>query len=93
MSETKPRLRRYVATGIVYLALVASVFGINLSRSRTTAASGGIAAEPEAPRVSSTKPYCSLTTNRTYSPNDLGGRHVGFNVPPRRRGPRHAAAD
>src|SRR6266403_239279 len=69
MSETNPRLRRYVATGIIYLALVASVFGFNLIRTRTTTA----AAPPAAPGVEaipSTKPYFSLTTNRSYSPNE-----------------------
>ena len=32
MSEANPRVRRYLATGIVYLALVASVFGFNIIR-------------------------------------------------------------
>ncbi|HXI61746.1 MAG TPA: hypothetical protein VNF70_03515, partial [Pyrinomonadaceae bacterium] len=70
MSENSPRVRRYIATGIVYLALVASVFGFNIIRSRTTPASAAPAAEPETPTVASTKPYFSLTTNRTYSPNE-----------------------
>ncbi|HEY0347822.1 MAG TPA: MG2 domain-containing protein [Pyrinomonadaceae bacterium] len=70
MSETSPRLRRYIATGIVYLALVASVFGFNIIRSRAIPASAAPAAEPETPTVASTKPYFSLTTNRTYSPNE-----------------------
>jgi hypothetical protein len=70
MSENSPRVRRYIATGIVYLALVASVFGFNVVRSRTTPASAAPAAESETPTVSSTKPYFSLTTNRTYSPNE-----------------------
>ena len=70
MSEKSPRVRRYVATGIVYLALVASVFGFNIIRARTTPASVAPAAESETPTVSSTKPYFSLTTNRTYSPNE-----------------------
>jgi hypothetical protein len=34
VSDTKPRLTRYLATAIIYLALVASVFGFNLIRSR-----------------------------------------------------------
>src|SRR3954470_17002571 len=69
MSENSPRVRRYIATGIVYLALVASVFGFNVMRARTTPA----AAQPEqpaAPSVSTTKPYFSLVTNKTYSPNE-----------------------
>ena len=70
MSETNPRVRRYIATGIVYLALVASVFGFNVIRSRATPASAAPVAESETPTVSSTKPYFSLTTNRTYSPNE-----------------------
>ena len=40
MSDTNPRTRRYVATGIIYLALVASVFGFNVIRARTRAAAG-----------------------------------------------------
>src|SRR3954470_17357763 len=69
MSENSPRVRRYIATGIVYLALVASVFGFNVMRARTTPA----AAQPEqpaAPTLATTKPYFSLTTNRSYSPNE-----------------------
>src|SRR5437764_14268907 len=69
MSETNPRVRRYVATAVVYLALVASVFGFNIIRNRTTPATV-TAAAPETPTVSSTKPYFSLTTNKTYSPNE-----------------------
>src|SRR5256885_10607695 len=70
MSETNPRVRRYLATGIIYLALVASVFGFNIIRSRAVPASAALAAEPVAPAVAGTKPYFSLTTNRTYSPNE-----------------------
>src|SRR5438874_10797006 len=70
MSETSPRLRRYVATGIIYLALVASVFGFNIIRSRAIPATAAPAAEAETPTVASTKPYFSLTTNKTYSPNE-----------------------
>jgi hypothetical protein len=70
MSENSPRVRRYVATAIIYLALAASVFGFNIIRSRTTTAVAPIAAEPETPKVASTKPYFSLTTNKTYSPNE-----------------------
>src|SRR5690349_21097605 len=69
MSETNPRVRRYVATAIVYLALVASVFGFNIMRARTTPATAEVTGE-STPTVSSTKPYFSLTTNRTYSPNE-----------------------
>src|SRR5205823_14523649 len=69
MSDTNPRVRRYVATAVVYLALAASVFGFNIIRNRTTPATG-TAAAPETPTLSSTKPYFSLTTNRTYSPNE-----------------------
>src|SRR5690242_10557089 len=69
MSESNPRIRRYVATAIVYLALVASVFGFNVIRNRTTPVIP-TAAAPETPSVSSTKPYFSLTTNKTYSPNE-----------------------
>ncbi|PYS23835.1 MAG: hypothetical protein DMF72_07655 [Acidobacteria bacterium] len=70
MSETNPRVRRYVATAVIYLALVASVFGFNMMRARTTLASAELSGETPAPTVSSTKPYFSLTTNRTYSPNE-----------------------
>jgi alpha-2-macroglobulin len=69
MSDTNPRARRYVATAAVYLALVASVFGFNVIRNRTTPAVQ-VAAAPETPTVSTTKPYFSLTTNKTYSPNE-----------------------
>ena len=62
-------VRRYVATAAVYLALVASVVGFNVIRNRTTPATS-TAAAPETPTVSSTKPYFSLTTNKTYSPNE-----------------------
>ena len=34
MSETHLYLRRYVATGVVYLALVGSVLGFNVIRAR-----------------------------------------------------------
>jgi uncharacterized protein YfaS (alpha-2-macroglobulin family) len=69
VSET--RIRRYLATGIVYLALVASVFGFNVIRARTTpAATEPAAAAAETPTVSITTPYFSLTTNRSYSPNE-----------------------
>src|SRR5580765_1925556 len=70
MSDTNPRVRRYVATGIVYLALVASVFGFNMMRARTTPASAELNGETPAPTVPSTKPYFSLTTNKSYSPNE-----------------------
>lgn len=70
MSDTNPRLTRYIATAIVYLALVASVFGFNVIRSRA-ARNAAQPPQPEAPpTVSSTKPYFSLTTNRSYSPNE-----------------------
>src|SRR5918993_221437 len=69
MSDTSSRARRYIATGIIYLALVASVFGFNMIRARTAPPAEASAA-PEVPSVSSTKPYFSLTTNRTYSPNE-----------------------
>ena len=69
MSETNPRLRRYLATAAIYLALGASVFGFNVIRSRAARAAAGTPA-PETPAVVSTKPYFSLTTNRTYSPNE-----------------------
>jgi alpha-2-macroglobulin len=63
------KIRRYLATVIFYLVLVASVFGFNIIRARTTPP----ATQPkvaETPTVSSAKPYFSLTTNRSYSPNE-----------------------
>lgn len=69
MSETNSRSRRYLATAAIYLALAASVFGFNLIRARA-ARSAAQPAQPEIPTVVSTKPYFSLTTNRTYSPNE-----------------------
>ncbi|HKU75573.1 MAG TPA: MG2 domain-containing protein [Pyrinomonadaceae bacterium] len=63
------KIRRYLATGIIYLALVASVFGFNIIRART-APPPTPPAEEKPPTVSTTKPYFSLTTNRSYSPNE-----------------------
>jgi alpha-2-macroglobulin len=63
------KIRRYLATGIIYLALVASVFGFNIIRARTTPPPKQPTVS-EAPTVSSSKPYFSLTTNRSYSPNE-----------------------
>ena len=66
--SNNPRLGRYLATAAIYLAVVLSAFGFNIIRSR--------AARPEAvpgppePTVVSSKPYFSLTTNRSYSPNE-----------------------
>src|SRR5437899_7173065 len=66
MSATSSGLRRYLATAIVYLALVASVFGFNVIRSR--AAKTQPPTNEVAPTTpSTTRPYFSLTTNRTYS--------------------------
>src|SRR2546430_11826907 len=69
VSETNFRLRRYAATAAMYLALAASVFGFNVIRARTLPLPAQ-PAPPEKPSVSSTRPYFSLTTNRTYSPNE-----------------------
>ena len=69
MPENKPNARRYLATAIVYLALVASVLGFNAIRSR--AAKTQPPTNEVAPTTpSTTKPYFSLTTNRTYSTNE-----------------------
>ena len=69
MPDTK--IRRYLATGIIYLALVASAFGFNIIRARTAPAAKQPEAEKEKPLgVSSATPYFSLTTNRSYSPNE-----------------------
>lgn len=70
MSENNSRLRRYVVTAAIYLALAASVFGFNVIRSRTFAPPTVQLVQPEKPSISSTKPYFSLTTNRTYSANE-----------------------
>jgi alpha-2-macroglobulin len=69
VSETNSRLRRYLATAAIYLALAASVFGFNILRSRAPRPVSELA-QPEQPAVVSTKPYFSVTTNRTYSPNE-----------------------
>src|SRR5713226_4362512 len=69
VSDNNHRLRRYLGTAVIYLAVAASVFGFNLIRSRA-ARQAAQPAPPEAPTVASTKPYFSLTTNRTYSPNE-----------------------
>jgi uncharacterized protein YfaS (alpha-2-macroglobulin family) len=81
VSETNPRLRRYIATAAIYLAVVASAFGFNVIRSRAArqpaqptravdVSLSGTFRSKEQPTVVSTKPYFSLTTNRTYSPNE-----------------------
>src|SRR4029453_3422725 len=62
------KIRCYLATGLTYLGLVASVFGFNIIRARTTPPPTQPAAT-ETPTVSGAKPYFSLTTNRFYSPN------------------------
>src|SRR5690349_24871383 len=62
-------IHRYLATIVIYLAVVASVFGFNIIRARTAPAP----TKPEAEKpaiVSDSKPYFSLTTNRSYSPNE-----------------------
>lgn len=70
MSDHSLRTRRYVATAVIYLALVGSVFGFNVFRSRAAKPQPPAASEERPPTVASTKPYFSLTTNRTYSPNE-----------------------
>ena len=70
MSENSSRLRRYAATAIIYFALAASIFGFNIVRSRTTPATAQITGESDTAKIASTKPYFSLTTNKTYSPNE-----------------------
>src|SRR4029453_9288313 len=69
MSENSSSSRRYMATAAIYLALAGSVLGFNVIRSRA-AKPQPPANEPPALTTSSTKPYFSLTTNRTYSPNE-----------------------
>src|SRR5713101_172545 len=69
MSDNNQRLRRYLATAAIYLAVAASVFGFNVIRSRA-ARQAAQPAQPDQPTVVSTAPYFSLTTNRTYSPNE-----------------------
>src|SRR6267154_787502 len=59
---------RYLATAAIYLIVVASVFGFNVLRSR--AARPAAEAPAPAAAIVSTKPYFSLTTNRSYSPNE-----------------------
>ncbi len=66
--SNNPRLGRYLVTAAIYLAVVASAFGFNVMRSR--AARPAAVTEPAAPTIVSSKPYFSLTTNRTYSPNE-----------------------
>jgi alpha-2-macroglobulin len=63
------RTRRYLTTAAIYLALVASVFGFNVIRSRAARQAQPQPEQPE-PTVTSSKPYFSLTTNRSYSPNE-----------------------
>lgn len=70
MSDNTPRASRYLATAAIYLALVASVFGFNIIRTRAARTAGPQPAPPEPSITSSTTPFFSLTTNRTYSPNE-----------------------
>jgi uncharacterized protein YfaS (alpha-2-macroglobulin family) len=63
------KIRRYLAAGVIYLALVGSVFGFNIIRART-APPPTQPAEEKPPTLSSTQSYFSLTTNRSYSPNE-----------------------
>ena len=70
MSNSNPRLTRYIATAFIYLALVLSVFGFNVIRSRAARNATQPPQPVPLPAVSSTKPYFSLTTNRSYSPNE-----------------------
>jgi len=68
VSDTK--IPRLLATVFIYLALVASVFGFNIIRARTATPPP---TKPEAAKpqiVPTSKPYFSLTTNRSYSPNE-----------------------
>jgi alpha-2-macroglobulin len=67
---TDTKIRRYLATAIIYLALVASVLGFNVIRARTTRPVTQPVEAEKPPAVASTKPYFSLTTNRSYSPNE-----------------------
>ena len=69
MSENNSRSRRYVATAAIYLALAGAVLGFNVIRSRA-AKPQPPAVEPPPVTAASTKPYFTLTTNRTYSPNE-----------------------
>ncbi|HEX3252942.1 MAG TPA: MG2 domain-containing protein [Pyrinomonadaceae bacterium] len=73
MANTK--IRRILAAVIIYLALGASVLGFNVMRARTAAprpTQPAAAAATPTPTVSvsSAQPYFSLTTNRSYSPNE-----------------------
>jgi len=63
------KIRRYLAAGIIYLALGASVLGFNVMRART-APPAPPPAEQKPATVVTTKPYFSLTTNRSYSPSE-----------------------
>ena len=58
MSDHSLRTRRYVATAVIYLALVGSVFGFNVFRSR--------AAKPQPPAASEERPptVASATASR-----------------------------
>src|SRR6266849_2686419 len=69
MSDINQRLRRILPAAAIYLAVAASVFGFNVIRSRA-ARQAAQPASPAQPAVVSTQPYFSLTTNRTYSPNE-----------------------
>ncbi len=70
VSETKSRLPRYLATAAIYLIVVVSAFGFNVIRSRAARTPAAAAAAPPATTIASSKPYFSLTTNRSYSPNE-----------------------
>ena len=68
VSEINQTLRRILPTAAIYLAIVASALGFNVFRSRAARAAQPQPAQPETTVGSA--PYFSLTTNRTYSPNE-----------------------
>src|SRR2546423_11333110 len=68
VSETSQRRRRILPTTAIYLVAVTAVLAFNLVRSR--AARDTVVASEQTPANVDTRPFFSLSTNRTFSPNE-----------------------
>jgi uncharacterized protein YfaS (alpha-2-macroglobulin family) len=66
VSENNQSLRRYVTSAVVYLSVIGLLLGFTLIRLRAARQ-----AQPAEPQKSvSSQPFFSLTTNRSFSPNE-----------------------
>lgn len=67
MSKLSPRLIKYAGVAAIYLAVAVGVFGFSWIRDRVSAHRATEAANAPA---FATEPFFSLTTNRTFAPNE-----------------------